>query len=52
MSLIVIEGLDGDTKIKYWMILDKPGIYAKIIREEVDPFDEVEYLIIELEEIK
>ena len=48
----VIEGLDGDTKIKYWMILDKPGIYAKIIREEVDPFDEVEYLIIELEEIK
>ena len=48
----VFEGLDGEAKVKYWMILDKPGVYAKIIREDVDPFDELEYSIIELEEIK
>ena len=29
----VVEGLDGDEKIKLWMIDDKPGIYAKIIRQ-------------------
>jgi hypothetical protein len=29
----VVEGMDGDTKIKYWMINDKPGIFAKIIKD-------------------
>jgi hypothetical protein len=29
----IIEGFDGNNKIKYWMINDKPGIYAKIIKE-------------------
>jgi hypothetical protein len=29
----VVEGFDGDTKIKYWMINDKPGIYAKVMIE-------------------
>lgn len=48
----VFEGFEEDAKIKYWMIIDKPGVYAKIIREDVDPFDEVDYIIIELEEIK
>jgi len=48
----VIEGFDGDTKIKYWMINDKPGVYAKIINEELGPFDELEYRLFELEEIK
>ncbi|RYM34002.1 hypothetical protein ERX46_08530 [Brumimicrobium glaciale] len=48
----VFEGFDGEAKVKYWMILDKPGIYAKIIREEIGHFDELEYSIIELVEIK
>ena len=48
----VFEGFDGETKIKYWMIIDKPGVYAKIIREGLNPFEELEYSIIELEEIK
>ena len=48
----VIEGFYDDSKVKYWMILDKPGVYAKIIREDIDLFDKVDYSIIELEEIK
>lgn len=48
----VFEGFDGDAKVKYWMIIDKPGIYAKIIREDIGVFDKVEYSIIELEDIK
>lgn len=48
----VIEGLNGEIKVKYWMILNKPGVYAKIISEELSVFDELEYSIIELEEIK
>jgi hypothetical protein len=51
-SCKIFEGFEEDAKIKYWMIIDKPGVYAKIIREDVDPFDELEYTIIELEEIK
>ena len=38
----VVEAIgDSDTKVKYWMINDKPGIYAKIIiaKEEGNPFD-------------
>ena len=48
----VFEGIDGFDKVKYWMINDKPGIYAKIIREQIDPFDKLEYSIKELTEIK
>lgn len=47
----VVEGLDGDTKIKYWMINDLPGVYAKIIRDEVDPFGQVQYSVQELVKI-
>ena len=48
----VIEGLDGDSKVKYWMINDLPGVYAKIITEEIDPFDKLSYWVEELVEIK
>jgi len=48
----VVEGFDGDAKVKYWMITDMPGIYAKIIREETDPFGKLEYKLYELEEIR
>ncbi len=27
----VVEGFDGDTKVKYWMVNDMPGVFAKII---------------------
>ena len=47
----VIEAMDGDKKLKYWMINDMPGIYAKIIQEEIDPFDNLEYSVQELEKI-
>ncbi|MFD1292832.1 hypothetical protein ACFQ5N_03195 [Lutibacter holmesii] len=48
----IVEGFEGDSKIKFWMIIDQPGVYAKIIREEIDPFGDLDYLVIELEEIK
>ncbi len=32
----VVEGFDGDTKIKYWMINSMPGVYAKIIIQNND----------------
>jgi hypothetical protein len=48
----VIEGFNGEDKVKYWMINDKPGIYAKTIVEKFDPFGEPEYYITVLEEIK
>ena len=38
----VVEGLGNfDLKLKYWMINDKPGVFAKIIKskEEGNPFD-------------
>ena len=38
----VMEGLGNfDLKLKYWMIIDKPGVFAKIIKskEEGNPFD-------------
>ena len=47
----VIEGFDTETKIKYWMINDMPGLYAKIIKEEIDPFDKLDYKLLELEKI-
>ncbi len=47
----VIEGIDGFDKVRYYMINDKPGIFAKIIREKIDPFDKLEYTIKELTNI-
>ena len=38
----IVEGLGNfDLKLKYWMINDKPGVFAKIIKskEEDNPFD-------------
>ena len=51
-NCIVIEGFDGDNKLKYWMIKDKPGVYAKIIIEGEGVFGDLEYNVFELEEIK
>ena len=48
----VVEGMDSDDKIKYWMINDKPGIYAKYIIEGISVFDDLKYMVYELEEIK
>ncbi len=47
----VVEGLDGDTKVKLWMIDDKPGVYAKKIRQG-DNFGTMEYSVEELESIE
>ncbi len=47
----VIEAVDGEKKLKYWMINDMPGIYAKIIIDETDPFGETSYTMQELENI-
>lgn len=49
----VVEGFgDFDAKVKYWMINDKPGTYAKIIIavEEGNPFDYTN--VYKLKEIK
>lgn len=49
----VVEAIgDFDAKIKYWMINDKPGVYAKIIiaKEEGNPFDNTR--VYTLKEIK
>ena len=48
----VVEAVDGDKKFKLWMINDKPGIYAKIIREETDPFGKISYSVQELEKVE
>ncbi len=48
----VVEGFNDDKKCKYWMINDKPGIYAKIIVEDEDVFDKLDYSLFELEEIR
>ncbi len=49
-----VEGLiNGDEfYFKYYMINDKPGVYAKVIIEKDMSFDEKEYSIYELTEIK
>ena len=48
----IVEGMDGDTKIKYWMINDHPGVYARIIVDGKSVFDELEYSVMDLLEIK
>ncbi|OQY00756.1 MAG: hypothetical protein B6I20_08325 [Bacteroidetes bacterium 4572_117] len=48
----IVEGFDDDKKIKFWMINNKPGVYAKIIIEGKNVFDDLDYRVLELEEIK
>ena len=48
----VVEGFNGEDKIKYWLINNKPGIYAKYIIEGLEMFDDLKYQVYELEEIK
>jgi hypothetical protein len=48
----VVEGMDGDTKVKYWMINDLPGIYAKIIKDGTDSFGNNFYVVQTLKELK
>jgi hypothetical protein len=48
----VVEGIANEAKVKFWMINDMPGVYAKIIREGESHFGDLEYHIIELEEVK
>ncbi len=38
-----VEGFDGDTKIKYWMINDMPGTFAKIIIQNDDEQSYIKY---------
>jgi len=47
----VVEGINGEQKVKFWMINNLPGVYAKEIIEETDPFDNLEYRVKELEKI-
>jgi len=49
---VVIGYGDDDAKYKYWMIDNKPGVYAKIISQKEDFGDEMEYIEMELQEIK
>ena len=50
-SCTLVEGIDGNTKYKYWMINDKPGLYAKIIKQSKDMFENISYQMIELNKI-
>ncbi len=48
----VVEGIDGDKRVKLYMISHKPGIYAKMIEESIDPLDgDADYHVTELEKI-
>jgi len=49
----IVEGIrDSDKKLKYWMINEKPGVFAKVIisKTEESPFDYMN--VYELKEIK
>jgi hypothetical protein len=49
LKCTVVETIDNfDKKIKYWMINDKPGVFAKIIvvQDEGNPFDYTNVYII------
>ncbi len=50
-SCTVIEAVDGGQKLQHWMSNDRPGIYAKIIIDETDPFGKPSYTVRELEKI-
>ncbi len=47
----VVEAIDGEKKIKYWMVDDLPGIYAKTIIETKDVLGDLQYTVTELVEI-
>ena len=44
----VVEGMRGDKMYRFWMLMDKPGVYAKIIEEGEDIFGDSEYIVTEL----
>jgi hypothetical protein len=45
----IIEAINGDSKIKYWMIDNQPGVYAKIITQTENTFlKETSYNVITL----
>ncbi len=46
----LVEGFDGDEKVKYWMINDMPGIFAKIIRD--NPQNPSYYISYEINDIQ
>ena len=48
----VVEGIDGDAKVKLWMVDQMPGVYAKIIRDEPDPFGDINYIVKELTSVE
>lgn len=39
----VVEALEGNKKLKYWMVNQMPGVYAKIISEEKDAQGQISY---------
>jgi len=47
----LVEGMTGDDKYQYWMINDKPGVFAKIIKENDGQFGNAFYQKYELTEI-
>jgi len=47
----VVEGMTGDDKFSYWMINDKPGVFAKIIKENNGQFGNAFYQKYELTDI-
>jgi len=47
----LVEGMTGDDKYQYWMINDKPGVFAKIIKENDGQFGNALYQKYELTEI-
>jgi len=47
----VVEGMTGDDKFSYWMINDKPGVFAKIIKENDGQFGNAFYQKYELTDI-
>jgi len=46
-----VEGMTGDDKYRYWMINDKPGVFARIIKENDGQFGNAFYQKYELTEI-
>ena len=49
----LVEGFDGDEKIKYWMINDKPGVFAQIIQEKTGKNGHyIIYQLLDIESLK
>jgi len=48
----LVEGMTDDTKYSYWMINDRPGVFAKIIIESNGEFGNAFYQKYELTEIE